>query len=76
MVDDNLVLRKADVVDRRRVLVHQTRRGGALYRQIRERLNKSEQLAALCASTALTPEQLTDLLNALQAPARPADLRA
>ncbi|MHA7663515.1 MarR family winged helix-turn-helix transcriptional regulator [Mycolicibacterium sp. HS_4_1] len=75
MVDDNLVLRKADVVDRRRVLVYQTRRGGALYRQIRERLGKSEQLAALCMSTSLQPEALTELLSTLQRPGSPADLR-
>ena len=76
MVDDNLVLRKADVIDRRRVLVYQTRRGGALYRQIRERLNKSEQLAALCGSGTLPTEKLTELLSALQQPARPAAVRS
>jgi DNA-binding MarR family transcriptional regulator len=76
MVDDNLVLRKADVIDRRRVLVYQTRRGGALYRQIRERLNKSEQLTALCASSTLPTDKLTDLLNALQRPDRPATIRS
>ncbi|MCX8561383.1 MarR family transcriptional regulator [Mycolicibacterium mucogenicum] len=75
MVDDNLVLRKADVVDRRRVLVYQTRRGGSLYRQIRERLGKSEQLAALCTSTSLQPEALAELLSTLQQPGSPADLR-
>ncbi|WP_285033422.1 MarR family transcriptional regulator [Mycolicibacterium sp. lyk4-40-TYG-92] len=74
MVDDNLVLRKADVVDRRRVLVYQTRRGGSLYRQIRERLGKSEQLAALCTSTSLQPEALAELLSTLQQPGSPADL--
>ena len=75
MVDDNLVLRKADVVDRRRVLVYQTRRGAALYRQNRERLNKSEQLAALCTSTSLQAEALAELLVTLQRPGSPADLR-
>ncbi|WP_234791596.1 MarR family winged helix-turn-helix transcriptional regulator [Mycolicibacterium mucogenicum] len=75
MVDDNLVLRKADVVDRRRVLVYQTRRGSALYRQIRDRLNKSEQLAALCTSASLQPETLTELLGVLQGSSSPADLR-
>lgn len=75
MVDDNLVLRKPDVVDRRRVLVYQTRRGGALYRQIRERLDKSGQLATLCTSTSLQPEALTELLSTLQSPGSAADLR-
>lgn len=75
MVDDNLVLRKADVVDRRRVLVYQTRRGNALYRQIRYRLNKSEQLAALCTSASLQPEALTELLGVLQGSSSPAELR-
>jgi DNA-binding MarR family transcriptional regulator len=76
MVDDNLVLRKADVIDRRRVLVYQTKRGGSLYRQIRERLNKSEQLAGLCASSTLPTEKLTELLSALHRPDWPADLRS
>lgn len=38
MVGDNLVYRKADVRDRRLVLVHVTPRGSALYRQISERI--------------------------------------
>jgi len=56
MVDDNLVLRKADVVDRRR-------------------LNKSEQLDALCTSASLQPEALTELLGVLQGSSSPAALR-
>ena len=74
MVDDNLVLRKADVVDRRRVLVYQTRRGASLYRQIRERLNKSEQLTALCTSSPVSAEKLTELLTALREADRPANV--
>ncbi|MEZ0049353.1 DNA-binding MarR family transcriptional regulator [Mycobacterium sp. MAA66] len=66
MVDDNLVLRKADIVDRRRVLVYQTRRGASLYRQIRERLNKSEQLTALCATSPVPADKLAELLTALR----------
>jgi hypothetical protein len=56
-------------------LVYQTRRGAALYRQNRERLGKSEQLAALCTSTSLQPEALTELLSTLQRPGSSADRR-
>jgi DNA-binding MarR family transcriptional regulator len=38
LVADNLVHRKADPRDRRRVLVHRTRRGQALQRQLSERI--------------------------------------
>jgi DNA-binding MarR family transcriptional regulator len=38
MVADNLVHRKADPRDRRRVLVHVTPRGSKLYRQLSERI--------------------------------------
>ena len=38
MVGDNLVYRKADVRDRRLVLVHVTPRGRALYRRLSERI--------------------------------------
>jgi DNA-binding MarR family transcriptional regulator len=38
MVADNLVYRKADAGDRRRVLVHVAPRGSALYRRLSERI--------------------------------------
>ncbi|MDR3663423.1 MAG: MarR family transcriptional regulator [Mycobacterium sp.] len=68
MVDGNLVLRKADIVDRRRVLVYQTKRGASRYQRIRDRLNKSEPLRALCGQQQLRTEQLTELLAALRTP--------
>jgi DNA-binding MarR family transcriptional regulator len=68
MVDDNLVLRKADVVDRRRVLVYQTKRGAALYRQIRERLNRSDRLVAVSIKGPMPTGRLAELLNWLREP--------
>ncbi|MHA3018945.1 MarR family winged helix-turn-helix transcriptional regulator [Mycobacterium sp. BMJ-28] len=66
MVDDNLVLRKVDVADRRRVLVYQTRRGSAAYQRARNRLAKSEQLAALVAHNAGASERLGEVLATLR----------
>ncbi len=44
MVRDNLVYRKADVRDRRLVLVHVAPRGSALYRRISERIGVANVL--------------------------------
>ncbi len=66
MVDDNLVLRKVDVTDRRRVLVYQTRRGAAAFQRVRARLSKSDDLAALTARNADLPERLAAVLAQLR----------
>ncbi|GAS99541.1 putative MarR family transcriptional regulator [Mycolicibacterium canariasense] len=62
MVEDNLVLRKVDVTDRRRVLVFQTRRGAAAHQRARARLAKSEDLTALVTRNAGVAELLGDIL--------------
>lgn len=66
MVDDNLVLRNADVTDRRRVLVYQTRRGASVYHRIRSRLVNSDHVAALVTDNALIAEPLRKLLAQLR----------
>lgn len=74
MVDDNLVLRKADIADRRRVLVYQTRRGASVHQRIRNRLAKSDDLVTVLGESAVLAERLPELLaqldrRALSAPA-------
>lgn len=49
MVDENLVHRRADEFDRRRVLVFRTARGLREYRRIRSAVSRSDLLAALLA---------------------------
>jgi DNA-binding MarR family transcriptional regulator len=66
LVADNLVHRKADPGDRRRVLVHMTRRGQALQRQLSDRIaaEHDEIFAAVDES------RLSRLLDALSDLAR------
>jgi len=66
MVANNLVYRKVDPRDRRRVLVHLTRRGRARYRQIAEHI-EAEQEALLIESDPEHVAQLTALLSDLLA---------
>jgi DNA-binding MarR family transcriptional regulator len=66
MVEDNLVLRKVDVTDRRRVLVFQTRRGAAAFQRARTRLAKSEELTALVARNAGVTRRLGEMLAQLR----------
>lgn len=66
MVEDNLVLRKIDVTDRRRVLVFQTRRGVAAFQRARAGLAKAEDLTAAVASHADMADRLGGLLARLR----------
>ena len=66
MVDDNLVLRKPDVTDRRRVLVYQTRRGASVYQRIRNRIAKSDHLAAVLSENMLVADRLPELMARLR----------
>lgn len=66
MVADSLVYRKVDPRDRRRVLVHLSRRGRARYRQIAEHI-EAEQEALLTESDPEHVAQLTALLTDLLA---------
>lgn len=66
MVEDNLVLRKVDVSDRRRVLVFQTRRGATTFQRARARLAKSEDLTALVSRNSGVAELLGGLLAQLR----------
>lgn len=66
MVDDNLVMRKADVTDRRRMLVFRTRRGTSAYQRICHRLDESGRLAVLLSSNAMLIELLPALLEQLR----------
>jgi DNA-binding MarR family transcriptional regulator len=64
MATDGLVHRKADIRDRRRVLVHLTGRGLALCRRLDERVRR-EQAALLAEPDAAEAQQLLALLGAL-----------
>lgn len=64
MVTDGLVHRRADIRDRRRILVHPTRRGRALYRRLDERL-QHEQQATLLGADAAEAQRLLGLLGGL-----------
>lgn len=66
MVDGNLVLRKADITDRRRVLVYQTRRGASVHQRIRTRLAKFDDLATVLGENAVLAERLPELLARLE----------
>jgi DNA-binding MarR family transcriptional regulator len=62
MVSENLVYRKVDPRDRRRVLVRVAPRGEALHRRLLERLAEDDPLAAL---DDVQRAQLVAILNAL-----------
>jgi DNA-binding MarR family transcriptional regulator len=64
LVADNLVHRKADPRDRRRVLVHITRRGQALQRQLSERI-AAEQDAIFADVDELRVSRLLEALRDL-----------
>jgi DNA-binding MarR family transcriptional regulator len=64
MATDGLVHRKADIRDRRRVLVHLTGRGRALCRRLEERVHR-EQTAVLADADTAETQQLLGLLDAL-----------
>jgi DNA-binding MarR family transcriptional regulator len=66
LVADNLAHRKADPRDRRRVLVHITRRGLVLQRQLSERI-AAESDAILGDADAQDVAHLLDSLAALRA---------
>ncbi len=68
MVDDNLVLRRADVSDRRRVLVCQTPRGAAVAHGLCHRLAHSERVGAVLADNMVLAVRIPALLTALQSP--------
>lgn len=75
MVDDNLVLRKADLTDRRRVLVYQSSRGASVYERIRHRLNESDHLVSVLSQNVAVAEQLSELLTQLRRPDQSAAVR-
>ncbi|HSI80920.1 MAG TPA: MarR family transcriptional regulator [Solirubrobacterales bacterium] len=64
MVAENLAYRKADPADRRRVLVHISRRGQALHGRLAERIERHRDVILAEASTAQLA-QLTALLTEL-----------
>lgn len=53
MVDDNLVHRRPDDLDRRRVVVFATRRGAALYSRSKARVAASTDVAAVIEAAAV-----------------------
>jgi DNA-binding MarR family transcriptional regulator len=64
MVTDGLVHRTADARDRRRVLVHLTRRGRALHGRLEERVGR-EQQAVLAGLEQAEAERLLSVLGGL-----------
>lgn len=64
LVADNLVYRRVDEHDRRRIRVHMTERGHELHRRLGERLAR-DAAVILAAATADDAEQLIDLLESL-----------
>lgn len=70
LVAENLVYRHPDPVDRRRVLVHLTERGGARHRQAADVVTRIEQeLFANLPDGAPLADQLTALVEATRVPA-------
>lgn len=65
MIDDNLVHRRVDETDRRRVLVFATRRGTALYTRSRTRIARSDAIAELLADPAGPPARVIELMRLL-----------
>ena len=64
MVAENLAYRKVDSLDRRRVLVHISRRGRALHNRLAERIERNRDVILAEAGGAQVA-QLTALLNNL-----------
>jgi DNA-binding MarR family transcriptional regulator len=64
MVTDGLVHRRVDESDRRRVLVHLTPRGRALYRRLHGRVEREQQVV-LAGADPGEAKRLLDLLGAL-----------
>jgi DNA-binding MarR family transcriptional regulator len=64
LVTEGLVHRTADARDRRRVLVHLTRRGRALHRRLGERVER-EQAALLAGAEPAEAQRLLGLLDGL-----------
>jgi DNA-binding MarR family transcriptional regulator len=64
MVSDGLVHRRTDARDRRRVLVHLTRRGRGLHRRLAERVER-ERHAVLAGAEPAEAERLLRLLGGL-----------
>jgi DNA-binding MarR family transcriptional regulator len=69
MVADNLVYRKVDERDRRRVLVFATHRGRALHKRIVARLERRRAEILPPGFTSADVERLSQLLAALTTPA-------
>jgi MarR family multiple antibiotic resistance transcriptional regulator len=66
MVDANLVHRKVDETDRRRVLVFQTRRGAMVYEHMQARVARSSAVAEVLVNLEGTPCRLMELHQRLQ----------
>lgn len=64
MVADNLAYRKVDALDRRRVLVHISRRGRALHGRLAERIERNREVI-LAEADGEQVAQLTALLKNL-----------
>jgi len=64
MVSDNLVHRRVDVEDRRRIRVHLTERGNALHRRLGERIERNAA-AVLTGATVADVELIIGLLAQL-----------
>lgn len=78
MVSDNLVYRRVDPADRRRVLLHLSARGRTRHQHARQRVD--QELATLLTTAATPEDETVDLLRRLAAAAEnvatPADLRS
>lgn len=66
MIDDNLVHRRPDDDDRRRVLVFQTRRGASLFARARTRVARSADIADLLADPDGALAGIIDVVAGLQ----------
>ncbi|WP_433605516.1 MarR family winged helix-turn-helix transcriptional regulator [Dactylosporangium sp. CA-139114] len=74
LVEDNLVYRRGDEIDRRRVRAHLTPRGRRLHQRISQQIDASTSTLAIAAGEReLLQELLTSLLDALDDPAATAN---
>jgi DNA-binding MarR family transcriptional regulator len=64
LVADNLVYRRVDEEDRRRIRVYMTERGHELHRRLGERIER-DAAAVLAGATAADAEQIIELLEQL-----------